>query len=96
VRGATPTENFGASPELQVKRTLNPGNGKGRQAYLRFDTSRVEGGIERAILRVYGGLNAVNEDNVNIPVAVFPVSDQSGRKARLRGTTAPRRTPRSS
>jgi hypothetical protein len=67
VRGATPTENFGASPELQVKRTLNPGNGKGRQAYLRFDTSRVEGGIERAILRVYGGLNAVNEDNVNIP-----------------------------
>jgi uncharacterized delta-60 repeat protein len=61
VRGATPNVNYGASPELQVKRTLNPGNGKGRQAYIRFDTSSITGDITNATLRLYGRLNAVTK-----------------------------------
>lgn len=72
VKGATPDQNFGALGELQIKRTLNPGSGKGRQAYLRFDTSGVTGTITRATLRVYGRLNAVN---TNVPLAAFPVSN---------------------
>lgn len=76
VKGATPDQNFGSATELQVKRTLNPGSGKGRQAYLRFDTSAVNGTITRATLRVFGNLNAPGANNLNtfIPVAVFPVA----------------------
>jgi hypothetical protein len=76
VKGATPGENFGSLTELQVKRTLNPGSGKGRQAYLRFDTSNVTGTITRATLRVFGNLNAPGANNLNtfIPLAVFPVA----------------------
>lgn len=77
VKGATPDTNFGASPELQVKRTLNPGSGRGRQAYLRFDTSSVTGTITRATLRVYGKLNVVAGANRDIPCAVFPVSNSA-------------------
>lgn len=75
VRGATPNVNYGNAPEMQVKRTLNPGNGKGRQAYIRFDTSGVTGEITNATLRIYGRLNAVTNQNVNLPVAAFPLSD---------------------
>jgi hypothetical protein len=31
--------NFGVLTELQVKRTLNPGAGRGRRGFLRFNTS---------------------------------------------------------
>lgn len=74
VKGATPTANFGNVAELQVKRTLNPGSGRGRQAYLRFDTSSVTGEIKLATLRVFGRLNALTAANQNIPLSVFPVS----------------------
>jgi glucose/arabinose dehydrogenase len=74
VKGATPTTNFGSVADLQVKRTLNPGSGKGRQAYLRFDTSSVTGEIKSATLRIFGRLNALTAANQNIPLAVFPVS----------------------
>lgn len=76
VRGAQATTNFGTSIELQVKRTLNPGNGKGRQSYLRFDTTGITGEIASAKLRVFGRLNAAGPANLNtfIPCAVFPVS----------------------
>lgn len=77
VKGSAPTINYGGASELQVKRTLNPGSGKGRQAYLRFDTAQVTGSITRATLKVYGALNAVTGINRNIPVAVFPVSNQT-------------------
>lgn len=75
VRGAMPDANFWTLNELQVKRTLNPGSGKGRQAYLRFDTASVPGTITKATLRVYGRLNVVTESNTNLPCAVFPVSE---------------------
>lgn len=49
--------NFGSSPELQVKRTLNPGAGRGRRAFLRFDLSAVAGTtISSAKLRVFARL----------------------------------------
>jgi hypothetical protein len=35
--------NYGASTEMQIKRTLNPGAGRGRRGFLRFDTSGVTG-----------------------------------------------------
>lgn len=74
VKGATPTDNFGAVAELQVKRTLNPGSGKGRQAYLRFDTSSITGSFTKATLRVFGRLSAITATNHDIPTAAFPVS----------------------
>jgi len=74
VKGASPDANFGRLNELQIKRTLNPGSGKGRQAYMRFDTASVSGTITKATLRLYGRLNSVTVSNANIPCAVFPVS----------------------
>jgi len=74
VKGSTPDLNYGASAELQVKRTYTPGNGKGRQAYLRFDTSAVPGTVTKATLRVHARLSAVTQANSNIPLAAFPVS----------------------
>lgn len=76
VRGAEVdrNKNFGASPELQVKRTLNPGSGRGRRAYMRLDLTNVPTEFRRATLRVYGRLNAVNNENRNIPMAAFAVT----------------------
>jgi len=74
VKGATPDANFGSAPDLQTKRTLNTGSGKGRQSYLRFDTSAMTGEVTRATLRVYGKLNATSANNRSLPCAVFPVS----------------------
>jgi hypothetical protein len=89
VKGASPTINFGASPELQVKRTLNPGSGKGRQSYLRFDTSHVTGTITKATLRVFGRLSAITATNHDIPVAAFPVSDQTWTETALTWANKP-------
>jgi hypothetical protein len=74
VQGAQPDTNFGTAVDLQVKRAFNPGSGRGRQSYLRFDTSIITGDIARATLRVYGRLNVVTGINRNVPCAVFPVS----------------------
>jgi hypothetical protein len=49
--------NFGASAEMQVKRTLNPGNGRGRRGFLRFDTAAINGTILTAKLRIYARLS---------------------------------------
>jgi CSLREA domain-containing protein len=107
VKGATPTTNYGTMEELQVKRTYNAGSGRGRQSFLRFDTSSVTGTIGRATLRVYGRLNALTPGNRDIPIAVFPVSAEWDElvidwtnKARpnlpqeLRRATVPDDTPR--
>jgi hypothetical protein len=48
--------NYGASTEMQVKRTLNPGSGRGRRAFLKFDLSSVTGAITSAKLRVFARL----------------------------------------
>lgn len=48
--------NFGADPTMQVKRTLNPGSGRGRRGFLRFDTSSVTGTISSAKLRIFARL----------------------------------------
>lgn len=48
--------NFGASAEMQVKRTLNPGTGRGRRGLLRFDTASVAGAITSAKLRIFARL----------------------------------------
>lgn len=90
VKGATPTINYGETPDLQTKRAYNAGSGKGRQAYLRFDTSSVTNNtLTRATLRVYGRLNAITEANQNIPVAVFPVSDSAWSETGLLWATKP-------
>jgi hypothetical protein len=48
--------NFGTSPELQVKRTLNPGNGRGRRGFLRFNTASVPNTVPSAKLRIFARL----------------------------------------
>lgn len=49
--------NYGTSTEMQVKRTLNPGAGRGRRGFLRFDTSGVTGAISSAKLAVFARLS---------------------------------------
>lgn len=77
VRGATPTTNFGSTPDLQVKRTLNPGSGKGRRAFLKFDTSGTTSVTDatRFIVRVTGRMSDASVSN--IPAAIFSVPDTS-------------------
>jgi hypothetical protein len=49
--------NYGDSPEMQVKRTLNPGAGRGRRGFLRFDTTSVTGNVANARLRIFARLS---------------------------------------
>jgi hypothetical protein len=74
VRGATPDQNFGADPDLQVKRTLNPGSGKGRRAFLKFDTANFANAT-RFFVRVFGATSDASVSNV--PTAIFAVPDTS-------------------
>jgi hypothetical protein len=48
--------NYGADQTLQVKRTLNPGAGRGRRGFITFDTSTLAGDIFSARLRVFARL----------------------------------------
>lgn len=59
VQGATAFRdtNYGTSAEMQIKRTLNPGSGRGRRGFISFDTSSVTGSISSAKLRIYAKLS---------------------------------------
>lgn len=48
--------NFGTGAEMQIKRTFNPGTGRGRRGFIRFDTSSVTGAIPSARLRIFARL----------------------------------------
>lgn len=74
VKGATPDANYGFTPDLHVKLPYNTGSNTGRETYLKFDTSQVQGTITNAVLRLYGRMNIVTATNQNIPCAVFPVT----------------------
>lgn len=52
--------NYGADAQLQVKRTLNPGSGRGRRGFLRFDTNALAGNITSARLRIFARLTDAN------------------------------------
>lgn len=52
--------NYGASVEMQVKRTFNAGAGRGRRGFLRFDTTSISGAITSAKLRIYARLTESN------------------------------------
>jgi hypothetical protein len=58
--------NYGASTEMQVKRTLNPGAGRGRRGFLKFDFSGHTGAITNARLRVFGKLSEASLANVGM------------------------------
>ena len=59
VQGATAFRdtNYGTSAEMQIKRTLNPGSGRGRRGFIRFDTSGVAGAVSSARMRIYAKLS---------------------------------------
>lgn len=48
--------NYGAAVDMQVKRTLNPGSGRGRRGFLRFETAEFVGDIARVRLRIFARL----------------------------------------
>lgn len=48
--------NYGADQTLQIKRTFNPGAGRGRRGFITFDTSTLAGDIFSAKLRVFARL----------------------------------------
>lgn len=58
--------NYGAATEMQVKRTLNPGAGRGRRGFLKFDFSGHTGAITNAKLRVFGKLSEASLANVGM------------------------------
>lgn len=93
VRGADADcgTNFGKRAEMQVKRTFNPGSGRGRQSYLKFHlgTEFANTTVRRATLRVYGRLNAVTGANQNIPTAVFGVPDTAWTELALNWNNKP-------
>lgn len=65
--------NYGASAEMQVKRTLNPGAGRGRRGFLKFDTSGYTGTISSARLRIYARLS--DSTLADIPMIAQKVTD---------------------
>lgn len=62
VQGADATRdtNYGADSQLQIKRTFNPGAGRGRRGFLKFDFSQVTDTISSARLRIFGSLTEAN------------------------------------
>lgn len=79
--------NYGTSPELQVKRTFNPGAGRGRRALLTFDTAPVAGDITRARLRLFARLS--HPSLANIPVRIQKVTDTNWNEASVTWNTQP-------
>jgi hypothetical protein len=60
--------NYGNATEMQIKRTLNPGAGRGRRGFLKFDTSAHTGAITNARLRVFGRLSEAALSNIEMMV----------------------------
>lgn len=75
VQGATASRgtNYDTSAEMQIKRTLNPGNGRGRRAFLKFDTSSITGTPTRARLRLFARLS--DPALADVPVRIQKVTD---------------------
>lgn len=77
VRGADADRNtnFGTATEMQVKRTLNPGNGRGRRGFLTFDIRDIN--LTEAAyvkLRLRARLSDASLANVPMFVAYFRTS----------------------
>jgi hypothetical protein len=90
VRGATPDTNYGSAPELQVKRTFQPQNGKGRRTFLKFDTSSFAGGT-RFVVRLYGRLSDASVSNIR--AAIFAVPDTSWQEETITWNNQPTGQP---
>ena len=65
--GANADRNFGSSPIMQIKKDPTPGYS--REAYLQFDLSSMEGGIESATLYLYASTRLEHIHGVDIHVA---------------------------
>jgi Tol biopolymer transport system component len=89
VQGATAflDTNFGASTEMQVKRTFNPGAGRGRRAFLKFDTASHTGTIGNARLRLFARLS--DPSLANVPMRVQKVADTSWDELAVTWNTQP-------
>lgn len=65
--------NYGAGVEMQVKRTLNPGAGRGRRMYLKFDLAGVTTSVRGARLRLFAHLS--DSSLANVPLRIQKVAD---------------------
>jgi hypothetical protein len=68
---ASRSTNFGAMTELQVKRTLNAGAGRGRRAFLKFDLTNVAS-VSNARLRLFARLS--DPSLANVPLRIQKVT----------------------
>lgn len=78
--------NFGLHTAMQTKRTLNPGNGRGRRAYLKFDISTITN-LSRARLRVFARLS--DSSLAGVPLRVQAVADTLWDEMTLTWNTQP-------
>jgi hypothetical protein len=83
---ATRAANFGLHIGLQTKRTLNPGAGRGRRAYLKFDLPVVSS-ISRVRLRVFANLS--DASLANVPLRIQKVTDTLWDEMALTWNTQP-------
>lgn len=79
--------NYGTDALLQVKRTLNAGAGRGRRAFLKFDTSSVTGSVTRATLVVFASLSEPSLSNV--PMRLQQVTDTTWNELTLTWNNQP-------
>jgi hypothetical protein len=78
--------NYGASAEMQVKRTLNPGAGRGRRGFLKFDLTSVAS-VSNARLRLFARLSDPSLSNV--PLRIQQVTDTAWDEMLMTWNTQP-------
>lgn len=83
---ASRNTNFGASTELQVKRTLNPGAGRGRRGFLKFDLTNVTT-VSNARMRLFVRLS--DASLANIPLRIQKVANTSWEEFGVTWNTQP-------
>ena len=76
--------NFGAAPQLQVKKGAVGWN---RDSYLRFDLSEVSSSVSSAKLRLFGALD--NTQNVSVAFAVHTAPDTTWGESAVTWDTRP-------
>lgn len=78
--------NYGGATEMQVKRTLNPGAGRGRRGFLKFDLSGVTS-VTSARLRLFARLS--DASLADIPMRIQQVADTSWDEFAMTWNTQP-------
>jgi uncharacterized delta-60 repeat protein len=78
--------NYGTSTEMQIKRTLNPGAGRGRRMFIKFDLANVSS-VGSARLRLFARLS--DPSLANVPMRIQKVANNAWDELTLTWNTQP-------